>query len=575
MKARKPSTILMALILSFAMSFGMPLTALAEEAPENLDLDAQNIDISDDVNIEDEISNDVSTDDANSSDNALSDANLNADNSNDVNSNEDNADDNISTDVNINDENTLSDANIKDGEQNSANTDDADDNSTTDVIVNGDANLSYTGSAQTSAGNDNPPSGSGEAGKTEIDPENIDAEKYSNKDADEGYDTLLCWAATAANMLWTTEYAQHAINPFTNESFQNEDEVFDYFRKCFQDNNGSPDGAITYFTEGTYEFTGDKDFSQIREDSPGGALLPNSLGPDSLKVEEAKDESILALIGDMVDKAAGALLKWWTGVKFDDGAHWLTVQSLEWSDESYTGIWLADSDSDPATDAGLVGNTPEDKAALAKDRPNVYTYFPLSLETIDGEKLWRVVGYPTDGNTQAIITFICTLSKYGSYVPVVPVPAPEPEPESSTTYYEEPQSVEVPQSTEQAPAPMEYEEQIKRAIALSGDHEALIKLTKEIMLNNGRRVLSLTNGVFDREKDVEFRLFVLNSATILNNVYLDGQRLGLNQYTIVNNPNGTFEIVLGSELLKTLENGYHSFKLELVSNEINTFIVVQ
>ena len=138
MKARKPSTILMALILSFAMSFGMPLTALAEEAPENLDLDAQNIDISDDVNIEDEISNDVSTDDANSSDNALSDASLNADNSNDVSSNEDNADDNISTDVNINDENTLSDANIKDGEQNSANTDDADDNSTTDVIVNGD-----------------------------------------------------------------------------------------------------------------------------------------------------------------------------------------------------------------------------------------------------------------------------------------------------------------------------------------------------------------------------------------------------------------------------------------------------
>ena len=38
MKARKPSTILMALILSFAMSFGMPLTALAEEAPENLEI---------------------------------------------------------------------------------------------------------------------------------------------------------------------------------------------------------------------------------------------------------------------------------------------------------------------------------------------------------------------------------------------------------------------------------------------------------------------------------------------------------------------------------------------------------
>nr|MCR5733061.1 hypothetical protein [Lachnospiraceae bacterium] len=53
----------------------------------------------------------------------------------------------------------------------------------------------------------------------------VDAEKFFAQ----GYDENLCWAATAANMLWISGYGQQAINPITDQAFQSEDEIFDYF----------------------------------------------------------------------------------------------------------------------------------------------------------------------------------------------------------------------------------------------------------------------------------------------------------------------------------------------------------
>ena len=47
-----------------------------------------------------------------------------------------------------------------------------------------------------------------------------DAEKYMLS----GYDEQLCWAATAANMLWTSNVAQASVNPDTKANFQTVDE---------------------------------------------------------------------------------------------------------------------------------------------------------------------------------------------------------------------------------------------------------------------------------------------------------------------------------------------------------------
>ena len=68
-------------------------------------------------------------------------------------------------------------------------------------------------------------------------PDFQEAEKFSKKLSD--YDSKLCWAATAANMLWTSGYPQQAVNPKTGNTFQTVDEVFDYFRQTFNDQTGN------------------------------------------------------------------------------------------------------------------------------------------------------------------------------------------------------------------------------------------------------------------------------------------------------------------------------------------------
>ena len=99
----------------------------------------------------------------------------------------------------------------------------------------------------------------------------IDAEKNSFSDYTidtKGHtDTMLCWAASASDMLWYSGWAQKAINPLTGEVFKNEDEVFSWLRESYTDWGDYQDTAIRYIFNGVDDRIDDADTAKLRPEA--------------------------------------------------------------------------------------------------------------------------------------------------------------------------------------------------------------------------------------------------------------------------------------------------------------------
>ena len=79
----------------------------------------------------------------------------------------------------------------------------------------------------------------------------IDAEKT----IEDNYDSQLCWAATASNMLWQTGWAQDLTYADTGEPvFENEDELFDYFILSYSDSGSVTGAGIEWYLNGFYRY---------------------------------------------------------------------------------------------------------------------------------------------------------------------------------------------------------------------------------------------------------------------------------------------------------------------------------
>ena len=390
-----------------------------------------------------------------------------------------------------------------------------------------------------------------------VDQSYTDAEKY----LEEGYDSDLCWAATAANMLWTSDYAPNAIDPRTNELFGNEDEVFDYFRNCFTDLAGVPDGAITYFIDGQYEYTDVEDVSQLKDDAPDGALMPGALEPGSLGVVSFFEGEVLDALEGLYNRSAGALLHWWdTDTNgFHPGAHWLTIAGLVTGESGYEGIWFADSDNDPASDI-YHGNTDEEKAELAAGMDNSYTYYPLSPVEIDDYLLWMVNGFIDGERYQTLITHVFYLMNMSTGGDVVP--------QTNDTSDITGNDGDDTSVTDIQPSNYSEDE-------ITGFVFAELKA---MMVENGLIVYSPTGNVYDKTSSTGYSLIIRRMSTSLLNVYVDGKRLGINgqYYTITVNPEGLFTITLSKEFVQTLDEGEHSLRMEFDGgDDINYVIVVK
>ncbi len=239
-----------------------------------------------------------------------------------------------------------------------------------------------------------------------------DAEKYMLS----GYDELLCWAATAANMLWTSQIAQQSINPATNTNFQTVDEVFDYFRTVFTDQVGRPDGALSVFLKGTYPFQNSAGLSQLKDPGSVSKRLPDGIQtPDfglfNLQGENVKD---IAAFEKLDIQSLGVLLHSYDNVdkKMGSLAHWVTspgiiIDNTKTGLERFKAIMIADSDNDPINGDDSIPNA--EKAAKAAKAPNSYTVYPLTLKTFStiGQR-WTIPFYtrPDQSDFDVLIDWV-------------------------------------------------------------------------------------------------------------------------------------------------------------------------
>lgn len=239
-----------------------------------------------------------------------------------------------------------------------------------------------------------------------------DAEKYMLS----GYDELLCWAATAANMLWTSNIAQQSVNPATNANFQTVDEVFDYFRTVFTDQVGRPDGALSVFLKGTYPFQDSAGLSQLKDPASVSKRLPDEIQtPDfglfNLQGENVKD---IAAFEKLDIQSLGVLLHSYDNVdkKMGSLAHWVTspgiiIDNTKTGLDRFKAIMIADSDNDPINGDDSIPNA--EKAAKAAKAPNSYTVYPLTLKTFStiGQR-WTIPFYtrPDQSDFDVLIDWV-------------------------------------------------------------------------------------------------------------------------------------------------------------------------
>ena len=378
-----------------------------------------------------------------------------------------------------------------------------------------------------------------------------DAEKFST--VIDGYDSELCWAATASNMLWTSGYAQSAINPMTGTAFQSEDEVFNYFTQNFTDKPGVPDGAIEYFFNGNYKYRGYSGASQLIDNPYPGDLLPDEDLSEGV-IDQRETTDILSGLNELSDVSAGAWLRWWdTGQqKYRNGAHWLTLAGITTDNtktefnEKYRGVILADSDNDPYDSSGDADEDQDLWPALAAGQPNSYTFYELSWEDLtgDGSFAWVVLNYSRNTAIKTVLGAVYWLRDK-----VSSKPAPKPSPQPADDDRQDSEREESTDSTE---------------VIIVPSVEQNIDEIKTVMETNNLVVYSPTDYRYDSVNDDECTLYVRNISTSLLNVYLDGQRLSENQinFRIEILPNGLFKIIFSKEFMKDLKKGKHELLLD-------------
>ena len=222
----------------------------------------------------------------------------------------------------------------------------------------------------------------------------IDAEKTSLNNTyleEDQQDSNLCWAASAANMLWYSGWGAQAINPETGEAFASEDELFHWFSASFNDEGGNPETAIQYLFKGINILDGTSHL--YLNDDIEAAETPYALLKDYCAdfLEEYIDAS------DNPDEVAQGLDALETGAAIGlgvypenfIGGHALTAfgrivdTQAATPAEALCGLFIADSDSDVPylSETQFFGSLTEDGENDPTQRRNTYTFVKTSLKT--------------------------------------------------------------------------------------------------------------------------------------------------------------------------------------------------
>ena len=259
----------------------------------------------------------------------------------------------------------------------------------------------------------------------------VDAEKFSV--GTPGFDSQHCWAATASNILWTTGYAQQAVNPQTGKHFMSEDEVLAYFTANFTDDPGVPKDGVDWFMEGTSAYTELQKMKAVAhyKDVNSGGLLSNVQASSSMQelwngrwdisnpnAFKGNPDAINSLLS-VCSQGMGVLVKWYENNTISSSAHWMTVvgtiidEATNNLADKYKAIILANSDNNPVhTESGVNfgATTLGQKLAQKANCVNAYTVYRLEfVPKINGNGAWRLVGFGENANRIAVISHLYSL----------------------------------------------------------------------------------------------------------------------------------------------------------------------
>ena len=268
----------------------------------------------------------------------------------------------------------------------------------------------------------------------------IDKDRYSSQYSDYyfGYDSLHCWAAACANMLWISGWADGIVNPRTGVPFESEDDIFKYYNVSFSDEGSNTDRGIDWFFMGEFFVSGAANSAYTFDEHSGGLfrsfvssnaqkqydLVENPADIESmLRVASADpaDRSVFEVsVGDLSAGELSSPLHSVTGIGL------ITDPDAADIADRYKAIVLIDSDNDAAPSAeeyaeraqimskfeGLEPFSAESNAVNAElieymeshkvERPDSYTVYRLRYTTdVNGTPFWEIVGY-VNGATNAI-----------------------------------------------------------------------------------------------------------------------------------------------------------------------------
>ena len=269
-----------------------------------------------------------------------------------------------------------------------------------------------------------------------IDESFVDAEKWDSGTKDlynpdyapyyYGYDSLHCWAASCANIIWMSGWNDRLIDPRSGSAFSSEDKIFEYYNMNFTDRGNDADRAIDWLFMGEYFASGSAPHPSVNDKTAGGLmkefvstlaqkqydLVKNPEGIESMLKVSAEDRSVFVLnIGDVGSELTHAM-------HAVTGAGLITDPDATEIKDKYKAIILIDSDNDSTpTDeewaekdrimAKYEGLEPFSDQAQAVDReliaykesrkeirPNSYTIYRLNYSTDSkGTPYWEIVGY--------------------------------------------------------------------------------------------------------------------------------------------------------------------------------------
>ena len=242
--------------------------------------------------------------------------------------------------------------------------------------------------------------------------EYVDADKYNLETS--GYDMYHCWAATAANILWTTGYAQQAVSPYTKNKFASVDEVLTYFSQNFTDMSGCPYYGIQWFMNGKYVAAGDETFAQLKKAGSGKRLTSVNLDERDALISVLDDVMKIGTLESVTSDGIGVLIRWLNEdtKQLSDGAHWMTVVGVV-IDESkpvtnsghYRALIVANSDDSPVN--GSLSAKRDAKTSAKAAQPNQYRMLRINY---DPElHLWTLSGFDNSQGQSAVITHFSTL----------------------------------------------------------------------------------------------------------------------------------------------------------------------